>query len=60
MDCDSFVLSIGTQKIIDDVKVLERLFHFSNLDENHELLNIKKKKVVGKFENETTKNIWID
>ena len=32
MDCDSFVFSIKTQIIIDDLKNLEDLIDFSNLD----------------------------
>ena len=60
MDCDSFVLSIETQNIINDLKNLEDLFDFSNLDKNHELFSNKNKKVVGKFKIETPKNIWID
>ena len=60
MDCDSFVLSIETQNIINDLKNLEDLFDFSNLDKNHELFSKKNKKVVGKFKIETPENIWID
>ncbi len=60
MDCDSFVLSIETENIINDLKNLENLFDFSNLDKNHELFSNKNKKVVGKFKIETPKNIWID
>ena len=41
MDCDSFVLSIGTQNIIIDLKYLGELFDFSNLNENHELFSKK-------------------
>ena len=60
MDCDSFVLSIETQNIINDLKNLEDLFDFSNLNKNHDLFSNKNKKVVGKFKIETPKNIWID
>ena len=60
MDCDTFVLSIETENIINDLKNLQDLFDFSNLDKNHELFNNKNKKVVGKFKLETPKNIWID
>ena len=48
MDCESFVLSIETQNTNIDLKHLEDLFDFSNLNENHELFNNKIKKVVGK------------
>ena len=43
-DCDSFVLSIGTQNKIIDLKNLEYLFGFSNLDVNNELFSEKNKK----------------
>ena len=58
MDCDSFVLSIETHNINNDLKNLEDLFDFSNLDKNHELFSNKNKKVVGKFKIETPDNIW--
>ena len=60
MDCDSFVLSIETENIINDLKNLENLFDLSNLNKNHELFSNKNKKVVGKFKIETPENIWID
>ena len=60
MDCDSFVLSIGTQNIIHDWKNLEDLFDFSDLDTNHELFSNTTEKVVGKLRIETPKDIWID
>ena len=59
MDCDSFVLSIETENIINDLKNLGDLFDFSNLDKNHELFSNKNKKVVGIFKIETPENIWI-
>ena len=60
MDTDSFVLSVNTKDIIKDLKNLEDIFDFSNLDESHELFSNKKKKVIGKFKNECPRNIWID
>ena len=60
MDIDSFILSVNTKHIIKDLKNLEYIFDFSNLDKNHELFSNKKKKVNGKFKLETPKNIWID
>ena len=60
MDTDSFILGVDTKDIIRDLKNLEDLFDFSNLDENHELFSNKNKKVIGKFKNECPKNIWID
>ena len=60
MDTDSFVLSVNTKDIIKDLKNLEDIFDFSNLDKNHELFSDKNKKVIGKFKIGTPKNIWID
>ena len=60
MDCDSFILSINSENIIKDLKNLEDIFDFSNIDENHELYSEKNKKVLGKFKIETPKNIFID
>ena len=39
MACDGFVLSIKTENIIKDLKILEDIFDSSNLDENHELFS---------------------
>ena len=60
METESFVLSVNTKDIIKELKNLEDIFDFSNLDENHELFSIKNNKVIGKFKIETPKNIWID
>ena len=60
MDTESCVLSVNTKDNIKDLKNLEDIFHFSNLDENHELFSNKTKKVIGKYKIETPKNIWID
>ena len=60
MDTDSFILSVNTKDIIHDLKNLEDIFHFSNLDQNHELFSNKNKKMIGKFKTETPKNVWID
>ena len=60
MDTDSFVLSVNTKNIIQDLHNLKDLFDFSNLDEDHELFSNENKKVLGKFKIETPKNIWID
>ena len=43
MDTDSFVLSLNTKDIIKDLKNLENIFDFSNLDKNHELFSKKQK-----------------
>ena len=60
MDTDIFILSVNTKDIIKDLKNLEDIFDFSNLDKNHKLFNNKNKKVIGEFKIETPKNIWID
>ena len=60
MDCDSFVSGIRTSNIVIDLKNLEYLFDFSNLNKNHELFSNKNKKVVGEFEIQTAKSISID
>ena len=53
MDCDSLILGIKSENIIKDLKTLEDIFDFSNIDENHELYNEKNKKVLEKFKIET-------
>ena len=60
VDTDGMILSMETKDIIKDLKNLEDIFDFSNLDENHKLFSTKNKKVIGKFKLETPKNIWID
>ena len=60
MDCGSFILSINTENINNDLKNLENLFDFSNLDKNHEVFSNKNKKGIGKFKIESPQNIWID
>ena len=42
MDRASFVLSSKTENIINNLKILEDIFDFSNLDENHDLFSNKK------------------
>ena len=44
IDTDAFVLSVNTEDIIKDLKKLEDMFDFSNLDERHELFSNKNKK----------------
>ena len=60
IDTDAVVLSMKTKVIIKDLKDLEDIFNFSNLDENHELISNKNRKVISKFKLETPKNTWID
>ena len=54
------ILSMKTKDIIKDLKKLEDIFDFTNLDENHEVFSNKNKKVIGKFKIETPKNVFID
>ena len=42
-----------TQNNIKDLKILEDIFDFRNLNENHELFGEKKQKVIGKLKVET-------
>ena len=49
MDTESFLFSVNTKKIIEDLKHIEDLFDFSNLNENHELFSINHKKLTRKF-----------
>ena len=44
MDTDSFVLSVNTKDIIKDLKNLEDIFDFSDLDKNHELFSNQNEK----------------
>ena len=60
IDTAAFVLSLKTQDIINDLKKLEDIFDFSDLDKNHELFSNRNKKVIGKFKIETPQNICID
>ena len=60
MDTDSSVLSVNTKDIIRNLKNLEDIFDFNNLDKNHELFSNKNKKVIGFFKIETPKGNLID
>ena len=60
IDTDGMILSKKTENILKDLKNLEEIFDFSNLNQNHELFTIKNKKVIGKFKIETPKNVIID
>ena len=60
VDMDAFVLSLNTNNIIKDLKNLEDMFDFIELDKNHELFSKENKKVIGKFKRKTPKNIWVD
>ena len=57
IDTQAFVLSVNTEDIIKDLKILEDIFDFSIPDENHEIFSDKNKKVIGKFSLETPKTL---
>ena len=44
IETDAMILSMRTENIIKDLKNLEDIFDFSNLDKNHELYSNKNKK----------------
>ena len=60
IDTDAFVSRVNTKDIINDLKNLEDLIDFSNLDENHELISNENKKAIGKVKTEALKSIWTD
>ena len=60
IDTGAFVSSMNTKDIIRDLKKLEGIFDFSNLEKNPDLFSNKNKKVIGKFELETPENIGYD
>ena len=60
IDTDAFVLSVNTNDIIRELKILEHKFHFSYIEKNQELFSNKNKKVIGKFKNKTRIKKWID
>ena len=60
MDTDSFILSIKTGDLINDLEYFKDDFDFSELDENHELYGTINKKVIGKMKTETSPIIELD
>ena len=54
------MLSIKTEKIINNLKKLEYIFDFSDLDEKFDIIKNKNKKIVGKFKLKTPIKVWID
>ena len=48
MDTDSFILGVSIKDIIKDIEILEDIFDFSNLNQNHEIFSNKFWKVIGK------------
>ena len=60
MDTDSFILSIKTRDLINDLEYFKDDFDFSELDPSHELYNSINKKVIGKMKLETSPIIELD
>ena len=60
IDTDGMFLSMKTENIIKDLKNLEDIFDFSNLNKNHEIYSERNKNVIGKFKLKTPLNIGID
>ena len=52
---DAFLLSVNTNDIIRDLKYLEDIFDFINLDEKHELFSNKNKNRLGFFKRDSQK-----
>ena len=50
----------NVKHIINDLKNLVDLIDSSNWSESHELFPKKNKRVIGKFNTETPKKLWID
>ena len=59
IDTDGMILSMKTKDIYKDLKILEDIFDFSNLDENRDMFSNKNKKVIGKIKIETPENVFI-
>ena len=60
MDTDSFILSIKTGDLINDLKYSKDDFDFSEFDPSHQLYNPINKKVIGKMKIETSPIIELD
>ena len=60
MDTESFILSIKTRDLINDLEYFKDDFDFSELDPIHELYNSINKKVIGKMKIETSPVIELD
>ena len=60
MDTDSFILSIKTGDLINDLEYFKDDFDFSELDPSHDLYNSINKKVIGKMKIETSPIIELD
>uniref|UniRef100_UPI00358E5CE0 uncharacterized protein n=1 Tax=Myxine glutinosa TaxID=7769 RepID=UPI00358E5CE0 len=57
MDTDSFILSIKTDDVYDDMKADSVIYDTSNYDQKSELFSNQNKKVIGKFKDELGGNI---
>ena len=50
---------MSTEDIIKNLKNLEHICDFSNLDKDHALFSNRNEKFLGKIKLETARNIWI-
>ena len=57
IDTDGKILSMKAENIMKDIKNLEDIFDFSDLDMNQEVYSNKNEKVVGKFKNESPEKL---
>ena len=60
IDTDGMIWSMRLENIFEDLKKIEDIFDFSNLDKNHDLFSEKNKRVIGKFKIDSPRRIWID
>ena len=60
MDTDSFILSIETRNLLKDLEYLKDDFDFKELDKNHQIYDITKKKFIGKMKIGTSPIIELD
>ena len=60
MDTDSFIQSIKTTNLLNDLDYFKNDFDYSELDENHPLYDITNEKCIGKMKIETSPIIELD
>ena len=60
MDTDSFILSIKTTNLLNDLEYFNDDFDFSELDTSHESYDTINKKVIGKMKIEASPIIELD
>ena len=60
LEVDSFVLSLSTNDIFEDLQNLNDLFDISNLNKSHGLLSDKNKKILSKLKIDAPKYIRVE